>query len=208
MSEVMTAPSPVVPAERACRIEDVFDAGFIELIGLAPRNPFVRALILKLTGKMPGPECGTFEQIKEWVETHCEKKSRPSSHRTGRRNSDDGISITVEFSDTEYGRATYSAPRTGCEEFRIGAEPLVGMVQEAIAAGGGMNEVVEVIAGKINDDAWTQCEPTMDTYGDYDYSDHDADDSGDSETSYSRDDIRRAVLAFVRERHPELAAEL
>ena len=208
MNEVMTAPSPVVPAERACRIEEVFELGFIELIRLVPRNPFVRALILRLTGKMPGPECGTFEQIREWVETHCEKKSRPSSHRTGGNTADEGISITVEFSDTEYGRANYSAPRTGCDEFRIRAEDLVEMVQEAIAAGGGMDEVVEVVAGKIDDDAWTQCEPSMDNYGDYDYSDHDADDSGDSETSYSKDDIRRAVLAFVRERHPELAAEL
>jgi hypothetical protein len=208
MNEVMTAPSPVVPAERACKIEDVFDAGFIELIGLAPCNPFVRALILKLTGKMPGPECGTFEEIKEWAETHCEKKPRRPPHRTGRRNADDGISITVEFSDMEYGRASYSAPRTGSEEFRIGADDLVGMAQEAIAAGGGLDEVVGVIAGKIDDDAWNQCDPSMDNYGDYDYSDHDADDSGDRETIYSKDDIRHAVLAFARERHPELAAEL
>ena len=82
------------------------------------------------------------------------------------------------------------------------------MVQEAIDAGGGIDEVVELVAGKIDDDAWDQCDPSMDDYGDYDYSDHEADDSGDSATEYSKDEIRNAVLAFVRERHPELAAEL
>jgi len=205
MSEVMTAPIPVV---RKCRIEDVFDANFIELIRLVPRNPFVRALILKLTGKMPGSEQETFEQIKDWVETNCDKRARPASVRRGRNNLEGGIAINVEFSETEYGRADYSVPRSGSEEFRIGSEDLMEMVQEAIEAGGGIDEVVDVVAGKIDDDAWNQCNPDLDNYGDYDYDEHEATDSGNSETSYSRNQIRNAVLAFVRERHPELAAEL
>ena len=89
---------------------------FIELLRLVPANPFVRALILKLTGKMPGPECETFEQVKEWVETNCEKRVRPSSSRST-RVVDDGIAISVEFSETEYGRANYSVPRSGSDEF-------------------------------------------------------------------------------------------
>jgi hypothetical protein len=205
MSEVMTAPIPIV---RKCRLEDVFDANFIELIRLVPRNPFVRALILKLTGKMPGPERETFEQIRDWVETNCDKRARSVPVHRGRNNRDDGIAITVEFSETEYGRADYSVPRSGSEEFLIGAEDLMEMVQEAIEAGGGIDEVVDVVAGKIDDDAWSQCDPSMDNYGDYDYDEHEATDSGNSETSYSRNDIRNAVLAFARERHPELAAEL
>ena len=64
------------------------------------------------------------------------------------------------------------------------------------------------IAQKIDDDAWNQCDPNLDDYGDYDYDEHDMNDSGDSETSYSKTEIRNRVLAFVRERHPELAAEL
>lgn len=205
MSEVMTAP---IPVERKCRIEDVFDANFIELIRLVPRNPFVRALILKLTGKMPGSEQETFEQIKEWVETSCAKRARPASVRRGRNNPEGGIAINVEFSETEYGRADYSVPRSGSEEFRLDAEDLMEMVQTAVDAGEGIDEVVEVIAEKIDDDAWNHCNPDLDNYGDYDYSEHEATDSGNSETSYSRNEIRNAVLAFVRERHPELAAEL
>jgi hypothetical protein len=205
MSEVMTPPQPL---ERKCRLEDVFDANFIELIRLVPKNPFVRALILKLAGKMPGPECETFEQLKDWVETTCDKKARPTPSHRGRNNPEDGIAITVEFSETEYGRADYSVPRSGNEEFRIGAADLMEMVQAAIDAGEGLNEVVDVIAEKIDDDAWNQCNPDLDNYGDYDYSEHDATDSGNSETSYSRNQIRNVVLAFVRERHPELAAEL
>jgi hypothetical protein len=208
MSEVLTAPAPVVPVERKCTFEEMFDASFIELIRLVPRNPHVRALMLRLAGKMPGPECETFEQVREWLETNCEKRARPLPNRTGRRIADVGISIEVDFSETEYGRVSYSVPRSGTEEFRIGAEDLIEMIQTAIDNGDGLDGIVEAVAAKIDDDAWNQCDPGMDSYGDYDYNDHEATDSGDSDTSYSREDIRSAVLAFVRERHPELAAEL
>lgn len=206
MSAVLALPSRDSPRERKCKIEEVFDQNFIELIGMVPRNPYIRALILKLTGKMPGQECGTLEQIKDWVETNCEKRSRASFlNREVRR---DGISINVEFSETEYGRANYSVRRYGSESFSISAEDLIGMIQGALDDGEGIDRIVEVIAEKIDDDAWNQCDPSMDSYGDYDYDEHDANDSGDSETDYSKDTIRNAVLAFVRERHPELAAEL
>ncbi len=205
MSEPMTAPAPV---ERRCKIEEVFDANFIELLQLVPRNPQVRALILKLTGKLPEPEYETFEQIKEWVETHCEKKAKPSPVRTGRHNDRDGIAINVEFSETEYGRADYSVRRSGSETFRISAEDLMEMVQTALDDGDGLDQIVEAVATKIDEDAWSDCDPSMDDYGDYDYSEHDSNDTVDSETSFTRTDIRNAVLAFVRERHPELAAEL
>ena len=208
MSEVMTLPAPALPVERKCRIEEVFDQSFIELLALVPRNPYVRALILKLTGKMPGPECETFEQIKEWVETTCKKKTRPTPSWARRRAADDGIAISVEFSETEYGRACYSVRRSGNAEFCISAEDLIEMVQTAIDDGEGIDEVVGVVAEKIDEDAWNRCEPDMDDYGDYDYSDQEGNDFGDSETSYSRNEIRNRVLEFVRERHPELAAEL
>ena len=208
MNGVTTLPNPVIPFERKCRIEEVFDQSFIELLALVPRNPYVRALILKLTKKMPGQECETFEQLKEWVEMTCEKRARTASNRATRRAADDSISISGEFSETEYGRANYSVPRSGSAEFCINTEDLIEMVQDAIADGEGLDEIVDRIAEKIDEDAWNQCEPDMDDYGDYDYDEHEGNDFGDSETSYSKNDIRNRVLAFVRERHPELAAEL
>jgi len=204
MSETMTP--PVAPAGRKCRIEEVFDPGFIELIRLVPLNPHVRALVLKLTGKMPGSECATFEQIKEWVEANCEKKARPG--RNGRRLPDDGITVRVDFAETEYGRAAYSVRCSGSGEFRLGAEDLSELVQDAIDAGDGVDGIidgiVELVAAKIDEDAWSQCEPGLDSDGEYDYGDHDATGTEGSDTSYSKGDIRDAVLAFVRERHPEL----
>lgn len=208
MSEAMTTPNPAMPVERICKIEEVFDQDFIELLRLVPRNPIVRALILKLTGKMPGPEWETFEQVKEWVETNCEKRARASSKRTARGAANDGIAINVEFSETEYGRASYSVRRSGSEEFHVSAEDLIEMVQAAIEAGEGIDEVVEAVAEKIDEDAWDRCEPSMDNYGEYDYDNQEGNDFGDSETDYSKNEIRNAVLAFIRERHPELAAEL
>jgi len=208
MSEVMTAPEPVASGTRKCVFEAVFDANFIELIGLAPRNPHVRALILKLTGQLPPPECATFEQLKDWVELHCEKQARPLPSGTARNSREDGIVIHVDFSETEYGRADYSVRRHGSESFRLGAEDLMALVRTAIEDGDGLDKVVEAVAGKIDDDAWSQCDPSLDDYGDYDYSEHDVSDTGNSATECSRSDIRAAVLAFLRERHPELAAEL
>jgi hypothetical protein len=204
MSEVMTLPAPTIPVGRKCKMEEVFEPNFIELIRLVPANPYVRALILKLTGKMPRLEHQSFEQIQEWVETTCEKKARKRAAGVYR----EGISIRVEFSETEYGRATYSVRRSGTDRFQISAEDLLEIVQEAINAGGGMDEAVERIAGKIDDDAWNQCEPNMDDYGEYDYGEHNSNDSEDCETEYSQSEIRTALLAFVRDYHPELAAEV
>ena len=141
MSATMTLSNPVIP-ERSCQIEDVFDENFIELIELVPRNPHVRALILKLTRKMPGPECQTFEQLKEWVETNCEKRARTPQGRSTRA-AENGIAISVEFSETEYGRANYSVRRSGSETFHLDAWDLVEMIHAAIADGDGMEEIVD-----------------------------------------------------------------
>ena len=208
MSEATVLPNPVLPAERKCKIEEVFEPGFIELMQLVPLNSFVRALILKLTGKMPDAKCDSFEQLKDWTELNCEKRARSTAGRSGQRVLSGGIRINVEFSETEYGRASYSVARSGSDEFQINAGDLMEIVRDAIEAGEGIGEIVEVIAGRINDDAWNQCDPSMDDYGDYNYDEHDSTGSEDSGTTYSRDEIRNAVLAFIRERHPELAAEL
>jgi hypothetical protein len=200
-------PNPVLPPERKCVLADVFEPGFIELLQLVPRNPLVRALILKLTGKLPPADRVTYEQLQDWIEWNCEKRVRPVAGRRNRHD-DAGISVNVDFSETEYGRANYSVRRYGREAFHVNGDDLMELIQDAIEDGGGMTGVVDAIADKIDDDAWNQCEPSMDDYGDYTYDDHDNNDSGDGETSYSKSDIRAAVLAFVQERHPELAAEL
>lgn len=208
MSETIVLPNPVLPPERKCVLTEVFDPGFIELMQLVPRNPFVRALILRMTGKMPGEQCGTFERLKDWIEWNCDKKAISTLGKPGRRVPAGGITISVEFSENEYGRADYSVSRFGTEEFRVGAGDLMQIIQDAIESGGGLAEVEDAIADKIDDDAWNQCDPSLDNYGDYDYNEHDSTDTGEAKTKYSRPEIRAAVLAFVQERHPELAAEL
>jgi|CZKV01.1.fsa_nt_gi hypothetical protein len=207
MNAVMTGPDiPAMTLERRCQIDEVFASPFIELIGLAPRNPVVRGLILAQTGKMPGAERQTFEQIKEWVETTCEKKMRQTN--SSRTPSRDGISVVVEFSETECGRAHYSVDRSGSAEFALDADELLEMVQQAIDSEDGLDQVVEKIAEKIDEDAWNRCDPNLDNYGDYDYSDHDSNDSGNSTTEFSRTQIRDRLLVFLRERHPDLLEEL
>jgi hypothetical protein len=203
MNAVMTE-APVVT--NRCKIEEVFAGPFIELIGLAPRNPVVRGLILAQTGKMPEPEHTTFEQIKEWVETRCAKKVRTPHVTHGRLG--DGIVIKVEFSETEYGRANYSVPRSGSDEFALDEAELLAFVQAAVDSAEDLDEVIEKIAGLIDENAWNRCDPSLEDYGDYDYDDHDANDSDNSTVEFSRDQIRDRLLAFLRERHPDLLEEL
>lgn len=202
MSNVVILRPPTQSIERKCTIEQVFGPNFIELIQLAPKNPFVRGLILRRTGKMLPSECETFEQVKEWVETTCETKRRFA--RTG----GSGISIEIEFAETEYGRADYSVRRYGTDRFEIAADDLIEIIQTAVEAGGGIDEVIDVIAGTIDNDAWNQCEPSLDDYGDYEYTDRESTDFGDSNVEFSRSEIKESVLAFLRARNPELAAGL
>jgi len=204
MSDTATLPPPT---ERKCNIEEVFDASFIELLKLVPANPYVRALVLKFTGKLPPAECEQFDQLKDWVEFNCVKRIRKASAQA-QGNDEPGISIEVDFSEQEYGRAQYSVNCSGSDTFQIGAEELVTIIQDAIADGGAISAVVDAVAERINDDAWNQCDPNLDNYGDYDYSEHDSGGTDNSEVEFSREHIRTAVLRFVQERHPELAAEL
>ena len=198
------AEAPVVI--NRCKIDEVFASPFIELIGLAPRNPVVRGLILSQTGRLPEPERVTFEQIKEWVETTCDKKIRPPN--APRSQAGDGFAIKVDFSETEHGRAHYSVGRSGSDEFALDADELVEMVQKAIDAGGGLERVVEDIATLIDDEAWNRCDPSLDDYGDYEYDEHESNDSGNADVEFSRTQVRDRLLGFLRERHPGLLEEL
>jgi hypothetical protein len=206
MSDTLTLPPPVAQ-ERKCSIEEVFDASFIELLKLVPANPYVRALILKFSGKIPPVECELFDQLKDWVEFNCVKRIRKSP-ATVQSNDEPGISISVDFSEQEYGRAHYSVERSGSDTFQMSGDDLVEIIRDAIADGGAISAVVEAIAKRIDDDAWDECDPNLDDYGDYEYSEHDSDGADNSETEFSREHIRNAVLRFVQENHPELAAEL
>jgi hypothetical protein len=195
-----------VAAINRCKIDEVFASPFIELIGLAPRNPVVRGLILSQTGRLPEPERVTFEQIKEWVETTCQKKIRPPN--APRSQAGDGFAVKVDFSETEHGRAHYSVGRSGSEDFALDADELLSLIHAAIDDEVGVEAVVDKIAELIDAEAWERCEPNLDDYGDYEYDDHDSNDAGNSAVEFSRTQVRDRLLVFLRERHPGLLEEL
>ena len=203
MSAVLTEPDK--PVNR-CKIDEVFGGPFIELIALAPKNPVIRGLILSQTRKLPGPECETFEQIKAWVETTCDRRFRPPTDTHA--PSGGGIVIKVEFSETENGRASYSVSRSGSDDFALDEDELLDMVREAIGAGGGVDAVVERIAQEVDDEAWDRCDPSLDNYGDYDYEEHDSGDSSNAEIEFSRAQVRDRLLGFLRRDHPDLLEDL
>ena len=195
-------------AANRCKIEQVFAGPFIELIGLAPRNPVVRGLILHQTGRQPGPERQTFETIKEWVETTC--KPRPGSdHQTKADGlAETGFAVKVEFSDTEYGRANYSVGRSAAEEFKLDVDEVLGIVQEVIDNGHKLDRVVDKLAELIDSEAWDRCDPSLDDSGDYEYENHDANDTDNSAVEFSKIQVRERLVIFLRTRHPDLLEEL
>jgi len=193
------------PANR-CKIDEVFAGPFIELIGLAPRNPVVRGLILHQTGKLPGPERLTFESIKEWVETTCIPRAIGGAKAGGPASP--GFAVSVEFSDTEYGRANYSVARSATEEFKLDTEELLRIVREVIDDGEQLDQVVDKLAELIDDVAWDRCEPSLDDTGDYEYDNHDSSDTDNSAVEFSRTQVRERLVIFLRTRHPDLLEEL
>jgi hypothetical protein len=205
MSAAMIEPAPSIEGARKSQIGEVLAGSFIDLIEMAPANPYVRALILNQTGRMPPSDYLTFAQIKDWVETTCEKKRVPPSRS---RNGGEGISIEVDFSETEYGKARYIVTRSGSEQFKLDADDLLEIVETAIEDGNGIEKIVKVIDDKIREDGWEQCEPSMDNYGDYDYDDHESNDSDSGRIEFASSQIREKVMTFLRNNHPALADQL
>ena len=202
-----TTIAPETPAVR-CKIDEVFARPFIELIGLAPRNPVVRGLILAQTRKLPGPDCETFEQIKVWVETTLDPRAGGGHLAKAAGLAGDGFTVKVEFSETECGRAHYSVGRSGTDEFALDADEVIDLVQKAIDNEAWIDGVVDKLSELIEDNAWDRCEPNLDDYGDYEYDDHETSDSGNAVVEFSRTQVRDRLLGFLRERHPDLLEEL
>lgn len=144
----------------------------------------------------------------ERSERHCKPRPAGTARPARSAQGEDGIRVSVSFSDREHGHADYSGPRHARDEFHLGAEARMEFAHNALRNGDGLDEIVAAAAEKIDKDAWGLCDPILEDDGDYDYSNHDVSDAEGSETAFDRGDLRRAILAFLRERHPELAAEL
>jgi hypothetical protein len=205
MNAIAMMPEPVPVLERKCVIHEVLAMSLIELLKLAPRNPLVRGLILAQTGQMPPVEYETYEQIKDWVETTCQKKARPPQVST---DNDTAVAIRVEFSEMEYGKASYSVSRSGAEDFHFTPEDLLEMAEVCVGNGDGFDALVRAIESKISHEAWEQCEPDMDNYGDYEYDSHDSDNSDNSSVEFSTTEIEELVRNYLTQHHPDLLEQL
>ncbi len=82
------------------------------------------------------------------------------------------------------------------------------MIHGAIDDEMGVEAVVDKIAELIDAEAWERCEPNLDDYGDYEYDEHESNDSGNADVEFSRTQVRDRLLGFLRERHPGLLEEL
>lgn len=207
IAEIETQVAPAVaPPVRKCRIEEAISGNLLELLRIAPLNPLVRGLVLSQTQNMPPDDCRDFDQLKDWIEINCDKRTFIVSTRNQRARRG-ALSIRVDFSENEYGRANYTVRRSGSEQFVITSEELLPKVQDCIGDGG-FDALVELIREEINDNAWDRCDPCLDDYGDYDYGEHDCDDTGNSRVEFSDGEIRNQLNQYLRQHHPDLLDQL
>jgi hypothetical protein len=185
-----------------CQLHEVFAGPFIELLTLAPKNPVVRSLILAQTQRLPDPTCVTFEQLKTWVETHCDKRLVTHVAPTG--SSATAFALKLDFSETEYGRAHYSVGRSGSADFEVTEAELLALVETAVAEAGGLEHVVTALTTLVDDEAWDRCEPDLDDHGEYSYDDHDMNGTENAAVDYSHTQVRNRLTTYLQQQHPEL----
>ena len=207
IAEIETQAAAIVePPVRKCRVEEAISGNLHELLRIAPLNPLVRGLVLSQTRRMPPDDCTEFDQLKDWIEFNCDKRIFvvPVRNQRPRRGA---LSVRVDFSEDESGRANYSVRRSGSDQFVITVEELLTKVHDCIGDGG-FDALVELIREEINDNAWDRCDPCLDDYGDYDYSEHDCDETNNSRVKFSEGDIRNQLNQYLRQHHPDLLDQL
>lgn len=125
------------PAVPGCKLENYFNADFIELMSAAPNNNVIRAHMMRILKLQPAAELDTFEKLKEWVEKTFPKrgpslKYKPNPRYTSAnagladfpppfetatldrnpRPNEPMMDMEVRYHSREFGRCAYSTNRS------------------------------------------------------------------------------------------------
>lgn len=164
----MSTTVDVKPA-KTCEIRDVLPPSVVELLGSAPHNDTVRAVILAHL-RQPIPEDKrTFEEIRDWIETTIPAPVKPQSR--GWAPVDTGapatpvnmISFAISGSETETGKIFYEVLRSGRANYQISERDFLRMAADSES----MSDLVELVTDEISED-WTET-VELDSYGDFEY---------------------------------------
>lgn len=211
------------PPSRKFRLEDVMNAQLLNLLRIAPRNAVVRSHVQAMFGEAIPDELATFEQIKEWLEfkfpvprldgtrqraygiaqtrnrsTQLRHPVHPNLHLPSEE-----LFVPVHFSEIEYGRANYTVRRSLDYDVPIDASNVTRMVRDGLELDGIVREITEIALQNAsgNDPGGG--------HEDYDYNNHECNDSDNQETTVYRDQLTELLVAHIRRHYgPQEAEEI
>jgi len=192
---------------RTCTMDSFFDEATMEMISLAPNNPYVRGHIMRVMKQMPPDDAKTFEQIRDWVEKNFEWRipmpvgtddSVVDFSNIARRldgvltapptpPQPDGPTFEFNILDIyqENGLARYTCDRTDRMRCSFNADELESIIEDAL---GDFNEIMDTMM-----DYTAEKGDTYDTdSSNYEYEDHNAECQEGHEYGYINSRIARA----------------
>lgn len=196
----MTA-SPQEPP--APTLESILSEPTIALARSAPSLPEVRARILNDTNTYPPSPFATFDELSQWVIANCKPKvasatppahsPSPSPARLHREYVD---FEDVHYSEVNVGTATVRVESHGYG-FKMDTDTLTDLIDERMADGGGLDDLVDDVISNIREDAWDN-PPDMEQ-DDHDYEGVSWDDTEDSDVEIPSSHVRRVVERWIAE---------
>lgn len=209
-------------AKQRCTIETALRASLIELLKLAPKNPIARSRVLADTGKALPDACQTYDEVKAWIEEHCnpmlnaeqrqraDRAARPAAavdlgqHHQGGAPAEGIAFITdIRFTDRETGSCNYAARRTALQELNVTREDVAAAIASLRAEHGvvTLTNLETRLSALLQRDAWNRLEPDLewDDNREVDYEEHEAADHGNSRTTIeSATQFREALRDYLR----------
>lgn len=205
---------PPLPEGIKCRIESVLAKELIQLVQTAPTNPIVRTQVhAKVLVPIPD-EHVTFEAIKGWIEATIDPATlkpspgpggtiAPTRPAPATRDRTNDFSVEVTATSTEYGRARYSVSVSGTGTYSLDEREMNEIINVAIEEGeaGNIDRLIREVGNRLNfcvsDDL-----PSMEPDDDYEYSDYESNDSGDTDWD-TRGPVRDRIRAWLEAHRPD-----
>ena len=194
----------LLPLAQISAMSQFFSAPALELIKATPNSPEIRGFMLSKLGVMPAPELDTYEKLEEWIIWNVESKtagavipSAPVNPPTAPNNRRMPLEIRLSVSETEVGRADYTATRSGRPTLGVSLEDLEQLAEESDDADDLRNRILMHLKEdeSLMDDTETH---------DYEYDSEECTDTDNREVEFiDLTAAEAAIREYVRLNMPE-----
>lgn len=180
---------PKLPKQR---FELMLSATLQNLIRLEPRNPAVRALILRQTGYNVPPELETFDAVKNWLECQEPLVKAPVE-----------ILVPVDASEFVTGTCSYSQWENGHGRVKLTSDDVVALAADA---DGDYDEFRQLLHDKIVDLARDTIQ--LDHTDDAEFDDYHEKDRSEYSINFNGPTVMDNAMSILRSASPAEWAKL